>query len=309
MSNNNKELVKLLTAALALVKGGESEASGSLEFPSVKAIKKMDADELSEVAKQFGLTVKPKTAASILTTVATAVADEDVDDEDDLKAALTAAGLDEDGTASDLKEFIEAAGTSEDSDDDDGDEAPKAKKSKKASADDDDDDTSSDDDGDEDSSSDDDDDDDAKPAKKSKKVKDEDDDGDDDSSSDDDGEDEEEIKKDIATHLDEYNEACEDKKLKLKKGSQLVEKCTDDDGNVVPWGQAYVKKSEACCCGLPLLEDESYKGEGAQGICAVTSKVWNIDTEDNTFTEVKKSKKGAAKSGKKSVSDDDDDND
>lgn len=295
--SNVKTAIKHLTIALAALQDGEATSAG-LEFPTVKAIKAMDAEGYAEVIEQFGLTAKPKAHASILTTIANVLADKEVDD-DDLAAAVAAAGLEEDSDADALKEFIAAAGSSEpdedeapkkgkkaaasDDDDEDADEAPKSRK-KSADADEDEDDEDADEA--------------PAKAKKGKKAAEADEESEDE-------EDEEAITEEIEGKLEEYNEAVE-KSDRVKKPAQLVARCTDDDGKVVKWGQAYIKDGEAYCCGVSLAEDESFKGDGAQGTCIVTGKTWHIDTEDNTFTEVKK--KGSSKSGaKKPVADDEDD--
>lgn len=272
--NVNKEVAKLLQKALDLLTGGEGEGDESAEskpsFPTLKALKAMDDEGLGEVAEQFGIEAKkPK---STLLTIAKILEDQEVDD-DAVEAVCDVVGIefdsdDVDAAKTAIGEFVGAEGESSSEDEagesnEDENDPPKKRRT-----------AASDEDSGEDSS----DDDDEKPARGKKGKK---DDSEDEGGGSDDDQD---VVDEIVEHLDEYNEVAP-KSLKCKTGKQLVERCRNGEGELVPWGQAYLNGEEGMCCGLPLEDSGNDIGE-----CAVTGSKWKFDEKSESFKPVKAKK-------------------
>jgi len=262
------EAVKLAKKLVEILSQG---ADSGVQMPAPDDVAELEKNQVTEIATAFGIEIEGKKLSEVralLKTSAQIVAD-DVEDleEDEVNALCEAVGVSPSkkltATITALSEYFDSAKDTEDgeeadadADGDDDDEKPKKGKKEK-----------DEDDGD--------DDDDEKP-KKGKKAK---DDDDDDDTGDADGDDEV-SDADKAKRLKAYNKVAE---KPLKDYAALQKKMTDEEGDAVEWGKAYVKGEEAYCCGLTL---ETVKKDGKKfGKCQVTGKMFKQD-EDGDLVEV-----------------------
>lgn len=276
MADNTSKIKELLKKALTLLPGSEDEGDDDKEaaptkptLPSLKALTKLDDEEVLELAAGFGIeTKKAKIAKALLTTACGVIAEDDDIEEDDLTALCEAIGIeptedDADATKASITEFFSNEPAKSDEDDE---AAPKkAKKSKTPTVDDDDDDA-----------------DDAPKGKKAKKPEadDDDDDDDKDGDDDDDGPTEEQLK----AHKKAHKKADYDSDVECADDvEELKGLLTDEKDKTFKWGVPYVKGSAGFCCGLPLLDVD---GEDNQGKCAVTGKVFEFNAKKRSFTQV-----------------------
>lgn len=97
--------------------------------------------------------------------------------------------------------------------------------------------------------------------------------------------------------LEAFNASvADDEEIEVEPGKvkvayrKLLAKLVTSDGEIAEWEEPYIRDGEVCCCGVGL-SDHAVKGEkGDFGKCAVSGKIFKV-ADDGEATEYKAKKK------------------